>query len=647
MVMAVAGHSSSVNAPSSGEAAYAVLCAAAPAERLERLARDLRAVCPKGVEVIPCDSVDAGLERIGAFAGRRAHPLAIIAVEDARYPSQDPPVVSIEADWNIGALRERIGALLTERVLRHDPQNTAMFVDRIDPLRLAEAFADAELARRKGQEHLQSLRRIIHAAQGLNIDDAENAMIEGVDRALDKPPRLRIPADTVFLEEGKAVNGIWIVLEGRVQLTRRAEYGEVVFLSGSVGRIVGLLAMTRRQQAFFSCRTVTDTTAIHLTWHDLDRALVADPSLTVHFMAVLIDSLHKRFRRTSELQLEIEALNNTLGNERDRLAGALRQLRAAQSKLIETEKMATLGQLVAGVAHELNNPMTAIRRAIDYVLEDVLGVMRMLPDAAAMESRLRAAMTTTPVSTAELRFRRQALVNALRDEELVRRLMKVGITTLADYEREIARLSPVERDSRLAGMERAHQLGQSIRNIRSSSERVSAIVKSLRSHARPNQEPAGIVNLHEGLEDTLMLFSHRMRGIEVERVFGWIPPVECHSGQINQVWTNLISNALDAMGDSGKLTLETDRPDADHVRVRIIDNGPGISPEHQHRIFDVNFTTKHGGAAFGLGMGLLICRQIVQRHGGTIAIDSAPGRTAVSVVLPVQPPKPVPVASLP
>jgi signal transduction histidine kinase len=124
--------------------------------------------------------------------------------------------------------------------------------------------------------------------------------------------------------------------------------------------------------------------------------------------------------------------------------------------------------------------------------------------------------------------------------------------------------------------------------------------------------------------------------LKITRHYGQIPPIQGYAAQLNQVWTNIISNALEAMHNKGELTLQTEKQGNGTVAVRLIDSGPGIPEEHKHRVFDLNFTTKHAGAGFGLGMGLLICRQIVNRHGGSINIDSRPGRTVVEVILPIE-----------
>ncbi len=165
------------------------------------------------------------------------------------------------------------------------------------------------------------------------------------------------------------------------------------------------------------------------------------------------------------------------------------------------------------------------------------------------------------------------------------------------------------------------------------------LVTSLRAYARPKGEPVAGIDLHAGLEDTLRLMAHRLHAVEVVRRYGDLPPIRCHPGELEQLWTNLLANALDALGDSlgggGRIELITDTPNLRHVRVQIRDNGRGIDPHILPRVFEPRFTTKQGAVRYGLGLGLAIARRIVDAHGGTIDLHSEPGSTLVTVVLPV------------
>ncbi|MCJ7726935.1 MAG: HAMP domain-containing histidine kinase, partial [Acidimicrobiia bacterium] len=145
------------------------------------------------------------------------------------------------------------------------------------------------------------------------------------------------------------------------------------------------------------------------------------------------------------------------------------------------------------------------------------------------------------------------------------------------------------------------------------------------------------IDVREGIEETLLLLGHELRGIEVIREYDDVPGITVFAGQINQVWTNLIHNAVREMAGSGTLTVRTSTV-AEGVRVEVSDTGPGIAPEHRDEVFTMHFTTHDGRVDFGLGLGLRLCKDIVARHGGSIEVESEPGDTRFVVTLPVEPP---------
>jgi signal transduction histidine kinase len=260
------------------------------------------------------------------------------------------------------------------------------------------------------------------------------------------------------------------------------------------------------------------------------------------------------------------------------LAHILDELRTAQSTIVQHAKMAALGQLVAGVAHEINTPLAAVVSNNDVFLRCF--------------DRLRAAFREAP---------RAALPSTL-DRDL----------------RAIEELTAVSR---------------------SACTRITEIVRTLRNFARLDEADVKAVDLHEGLESTLVLVQHLVKGgIRVERRYQELPRVECHPNQINQIFMNLIVNACQAMGESGVLTLTT-RTDPgevpERVEIEIADTGCGIGEEQLQRIFDPGFTTK--GAPLGTGLGLSIVYQIVEGHGGEISVASQLERgTVFTVRLPLK-----------
>jgi signal transduction histidine kinase len=213
--------------------------------------------------------------------------------------------------------------------------------------------------------------------------------------------------------------------------------------------------------------------------------------------------------------------------------------------------------------------------------------------------------------------------------------MGYGSETLA----ELARLySPHQLEKLLPLISAAHQAGCLLEEIASGAGEIAAIVKALKSYVYLDQAPVQEVDVHEGLENTLIILRHKLKaGISVRRDFASdLPRIEAHGGELNQVWTNLIDNAAYSLGDRGEIVLRT-RRDGDWIVVEVQDNGPGIPEELQSKVFALFFTTKPLGQ--GTGQGLNISYNIVRRHGGSIDFRSAPGNTVFTVRLPLKLPR--------
>lgn len=261
------------------------------------------------------------------------------------------------------------------------------------------------------------------------------------------------------------------------------------------------------------------------------------------------------------------------------LEEAYRDLRDAQAQLIQSAKMAALGSLVSGIAHDLNSPLGALTSNSDT---QVRGLAKIADALAEYESSGR-----------------------------------------TDRIRQAARLADA-----LQGMEAANRTGL---------ERISNLVKSLRSFARLDRAPRDDVDLHEGLESALTLLAHELqRGIEVRRQYGLNERVRCSPGQVNQVFMNLLLNAAQAIPASGVIGIRTYR-EGHLAAVEISDDGEGILPANLERIFDPGFTTR--GVGVGTGLGLPVAYRVIHEHGGRIAVTSEPGEgSTFRVTLPLQPP---------
>jgi len=258
----------------------------------------------------------------------------------------------------------------------------------------------------------------------------------------------------------------------------------------------------------------------------------------------------------------------------DELKMANETLRETQAQLVQLEKMASLGSLVAGIAHEINTPIGAVRSMYDT---------------------------------------------------LSRNLEKLDEIIKSEFPEEFKELSQVR--SIFKSLEESHHV------IRSGTERVVDIVKGLKSFARLDEAELKTVNIHEGLEDTLILIHHELKhDIQVIKEFGAIPLISCFPGQLNQVFLNLLINGKHSIKNKGIIQITTFAKDK-KVHIAFKDNGIGISKENLKKIFDPGFTTK--GRGMGTGLGLSICYQIIQNHRGTLKVKSEPGKgSTFTIVLP-------------
>jgi signal transduction histidine kinase len=359
------------------------------------------------------------------------------------------------------------------------------------------------------------------------------------------------------------------------------------------------------------------------------------------------DNLERKVReRTAQLETAKEEIERTL-----------QALGTAQGQLIHSERMAGLGMLVAGIAHEVNSPAAAVQGLVDALSETVkrLGhcaaaLYKLKLSPAAMKGYfdiidgLLPAMETAPLSStleSRQRVRRLKVVLAGREgaDAAAAMLGEMGEMgeNLAEHLVELAEdkdLAPLG-----AYLREVAFLARTSGTIRTAIGAIRRIVGALKRYSRLDEAPLERVDVHAGIEDTLVILAHQLKsgenGINVKRSYGKIPQISAYVGELNQVWTNLIHNSVQAMGDSGELVIETTVEDGE-VKVAIQDSGPGIPHEMLSRIFEPFFTTK--GKGEGTGLGLSIAARIVEKHGGRISVTSRPGTTRFEVRLPIDGP---------
>jgi two-component system NtrC family sensor kinase len=297
-------------------------------------------------------------------------------------------------------------------------------------------------------------------------------------------------------------------------------------------------------------------------------------------------------RRTAELEAalrENERINRALTREREEQRGLIRKLEEAHNQLLQSEKLASIGQLAAGVAHEINNPIGFVSSNLGTLKAYVEDLLAVLDAHLAVEEEL------SPGARERL--------GALRQ--------RVDIDYLR---RDIADL-----------------IGESI----DGTQRVRKIVQDLRDFSRSGDAEWQLVDIHAGLESTLNVVWNELKyKAEVVRDFGQLPEIECLPSQLNQVFLNLLVNAAQSIAEHGRITIRT-RCLGEFVSITVADTGSGIAPEIRDRIFDPFFTTKPVGK--GTGLGLSVTYGIVDHHGGRIEVASEPGRgSEFTVYLPLR-----------
>jgi len=295
-----------------------------------------------------------------------------------------------------------------------------------------------------------------------------------------------------------------------------------------------------------------------------------------------IEEINEELRQQQE---ELQTTNDTLENQKEELQKTLENLKLTQSQLVQSEKMASIGQLVAGIAHEINNPVTFISAGVDALntnLEEVRQVLDIYH-------------RVTPNNAKE----------KLKEiEELKEQI---------DYKQTI------------------REIDKLVNSVKTGTERTTEIVKGLRTFSRLDEDVLKIADIHEGLDSTLILLRNKYKEhIEIEKQYGDIPEIECYPGQLNQVFMNILSNAIDAINDKGTIAINTSKS-IGSVSVSIKDTGKGIPEEIQSKIFEPFFTTKEVGQ--GTGLGLSICHSIIEKHSGSIEVNSKAGKGSEFVII--------------
>jgi two-component system, NtrC family, sensor kinase len=348
--------------------------------------------------------------------------------------------------------------------------------------------------------------------------------------------------------------------------------------------------------------------------------------------------------------IDINRLQKNLQEKNQELQTAIEQLKSAESQLIQSEKMAALGQLIAGIAHEINTPLGAIKSSGENIddflknkLSKILHLLKNIPETQ-QEFLLNFCRQQNKTQEIELSTREKRQIkrkltaqlqieNINNAEHIADTLSDIGIHD------QLTELLPILTSAKSNEiLETAYELysvQRSSKTIITAAEKTTKIVFALKNYARYDHEGKKVLfNIIEGLETVLILYQNKIKhGVELIKKYPEkLPLIMCYADELNQVWTNLIHNALQAMEYQGKLILEL-QEESEYITVTITDSGPGIPSEIMPKIFEPFFTTKPPGE--GSGIGLDIVKKIIIKHHGKIDVKSEPGQTVFKVFIPI------------
>lgn len=371
------------------------------------------------------------------------------------------------------------------------------------------------------------------------------------------------------------------------------------------------------------------------------RHVPIEGSVTSRMLGDEVVATHGFFRDITERLRTQELEERTARLEREEQARYL-------------EKMAALGKLSAGLAHELNNPAAAVQRA-NASLRDTLArrdeALHSLADAgltpecwhgmeAVMDEVRRLRISRDRVDPIAISDVEEAIEGWLEDREVPRAwtfapALAEGGFRVDQLERVVSYVPDAAVTSAISWVTETLHLEESVEIVSQGSRRINELVQAIKGYSHMDRATEHDSDIHDGLEDTLIILGHRLRNVEIQRDYDrTIPPIRMYGNTLNQVWTNIIDNAIDAMNGAGRIVLRT-RQDGGNVVVEIEDTGPGIPPEMLPRIFEPFFTSKPQGHGTGLGLDTA-WRIVSEEHNGSITATSRPGQTVFRVSVPVQ-----------
>lgn len=454
------------------------------------------------------------------------------------------------------------------------------------------------------------LRRV-PTFEGLN-DEALNWLI-------DKAELRTLRIDDYLFRKGDPIDYMHVILSGklRIKLLQGKQFREISAIEA--GSVTGMLPYSRMKEATGFGIAVEETRVLSLH----KKHFVEMEQVSRDMVQALVGVMTTRARDFTRLQQQ-------------------------------NEKMMALGKLSAGLAHELNNPAAAIVRSSDILRQHLhhtpdnfkkVILIRLEPNQVdAVNDILFKKINEMPpdITMMERNNREDEIAEWLEDRgwddgyEAAENFVEFGMT-LDDLEEMEEIIEGKHTEPVFNWLNNVLTTERLVKEIEEASQRISTLIQSVKTYTHMDRSTEKAeVDIHEGLNSTLTMLNHKLKkkNIQIEKEFqSDVPKIPIYVSEINQVWTNLIDNAIDAMDEQGTLTIRT-QTERDHLKVQVIDNGSGIPPDIKDNIFDPFFTTKPVGQ--GSGLGLDIVKKIIEQHQASINLDSEPGKTQFTICFPLQ-----------
>lgn len=437
----------------------------------------------------------------------------------------------------------------------------------------------------------------------------------------DRADEIKLSKGEILVSENDPPRGLFILMSGKLGITRHSDGVEMPLGQHTAPEFVGEIPILTDEPIMVNLRGLTDCRVYELPAEDF------------------LELLHQ----CRQFEVTIFRAVQT-------------RLRGLESFIRNREKMAALGTMSAGLAHELNNPAAALVRALKDVTPALLELQRM--NLVYGQHQVEDEHTEKWLKIRDDGYgiinndKLDPMTAADREEEILDWLEDYGVKNAWNIAEPLAaggvevktletmmerwRDNTTElRDMGVRWLAISFDVMSTIKNGLRGAERISELVHSMKSYSHLDRGAQQWVDIHQGLEDTIKLFSFKLKhGVEIHRCYGEnLPEILAYGSELNQVWTNLIDNAIDAMNEKGILEISTSHF-KDSLKIEITDSGLGIPDEVQSRIFEPFFTTK--GVGKGSGLGLDAVRRIVEnRHKGAISLESQPGKTTFRICLPI------------